>query len=501
MCLLLHLISLQHLLLLFLLLPTLNAQTLTIGTQPALAVGGSEFGTQPVVNILDSFGNLDTTFQGSVYATLQESVSGFEFLWYQGSSTNLDNVVPFVDGKATFTGLTLNEAGAGYVLRFIGLNSISVGFAYVDSSSFETTTGSAYQISITTYPGTATGGTPFTTQPVVSVQDRGGNVIPSHNTGKSFVSVEQTVDNAPLLASGGYSLEASFYQGKASFTNLYINQAGGPYTLKFTTDLVIGGTSSRTSFPFTVGIGAAHSMMFVDDVSAGEAYGGIAFTHQPELRVLDAGLNILTGDSSSIVTATILDNPSAGSLSPIASSSVILKKGIAVFNNLAINYAGLAYMVSQKKENIIFFSTFSTNPPKPPTPPLPQLQYSLSSSTVKVVGAAFDVIIGLPIQLLVTRAPDTAWAGGQPFQVQPYITLADAGGNVIDSDESTVIQCTLVPSLAANKKMVINTVNEPLVTVTDVSFVQLVSDNAKLRTFGPGNVVTAEVFFTQEVSE
>lgn len=72
---------------------------------------------------------------------------------------------------------------------------------------------------------------------------------------------------------------------------------------------------------------------------------------------------------------------------------------------------------------------------------------------------------------------------------------------MIDSDESTVIQCTLVPSLAANKKMVINTVNEPLVTVTDVSFVQLVSDNAKLRTFGPGNVVTAEVFFTQEVSE
>ena len=96
--------------------------------------------------------------------------------------------------------------------------------------------------------------------------------------------------------------------------------------------------------------------------------------------------------------------------------------------------------------------------------------------------------------------PQNAWAGGQPFQVQPYLTLADAGGNVIETDDETVVICDLVPSLAAAKKIVINTEGEPAVTVADVSFITAVTDKAKVGTFGPGHVVTAEVTFTQEVT-
>ena len=134
-----------------------SSATLTIGTQPALAVGGSSFATQPVVNILDDSGNIYSSFTGSVYATLQDSPSGFEQLWFNGTSTNTLNAVSVADGKAKFSGLTLNEVGQGYILRFIGLDSLGVPFAYVDSTTFSVTTGAAYQISITTYPGTATG--------------------------------------------------------------------------------------------------------------------------------------------------------------------------------------------------------------------------------------------------------------------------------------------------------------------------------------------------------
>jgi hypothetical protein len=100
-----------------------------MGTQPSLAVGGEAFGVQPVVNFLDDSGNLDSTFTGFAYATIQESLTGFESLWYDGSSTNTDNMVAVVDGRATFSGLTLNEAGSGYKLVRIGITQSSAAAA------------------------------------------------------------------------------------------------------------------------------------------------------------------------------------------------------------------------------------------------------------------------------------------------------------------------------------------------------------------------------------
>ena len=165
------------LLLVLLSLPSSLSVTLILGTQPSLAIGGEPFGVQPVVNFLDDGGNLDSTFSGFAYATIQESLTGFESLYYAGSSTNIDNMVAVVDGRATFSGLTLNEAGSGYKLRFIGLDSSNTPFAYADSQSFAVVAGPAHQISIARHPASATGGSSFRTQPVVNMEDRGGNVL------------------------------------------------------------------------------------------------------------------------------------------------------------------------------------------------------------------------------------------------------------------------------------------------------------------------------------
>jgi len=154
------------------LFPSIHSQTLTVSTQPALAIGGEPFVTQPVVQIIDGSGNLAGSYSGYVYATLQASPSGFEELYYLGSTTNLDNIVPVVNGIASFSELTLNEAGSGYTLRFIGLDSTLNAFAYVDSSAFINTIGDAYKIAIATYPGSASGGAAFKTQPKVELQVR-----------------------------------------------------------------------------------------------------------------------------------------------------------------------------------------------------------------------------------------------------------------------------------------------------------------------------------------
>ena len=96
----LHLLLLLLLLLLSL-LPYTDSQTLsvTVATQPALAVGGSHFLTQPVVNVLDGAGNLHSTFTGKAYASLTESPTGYEEIRYNGSTTDTDNIVDFVEGR------------------------------------------------------------------------------------------------------------------------------------------------------------------------------------------------------------------------------------------------------------------------------------------------------------------------------------------------------------------------------------------------------------------
>ena len=86
----------------------------------------------------------------------------------------------------------------------------------------------------------------------------------------------------------------------------------------------MAGTTERTTFPFTNGIGVAASMTFVDMVSKGSVSGGLAFRNQPKVKVIDAGGNVLVGDSTSTVTVSIFDNPSGGHLLPLSNHPHIL---------------------------------------------------------------------------------------------------------------------------------------------------------------------------------
>lgn len=261
---------------------------------------------------------------------------------------------------------------------------------------FDVVTGDPYQISITTYPGSAKGGLPFGVQPVVSLQDKGFNALTSYSR-SATVSVAMATDINGAVLRG--TTTASFFNGIArcvvnpktntltyiiltlqlcSFSGLYINEAGGPYKLKFTYSDILDGVTERVTFPFTNGIGVAASMTFVDKVAKGTASGGLAFRNQPKVKVIDAGGNVLIGDSTSTVTISIFDNPSGGHMLPISNLEVKLVKGVATFNNLFIDYAGLAY----------------------------RLQYSLSGSTVAVQGDKFDVLAGLPTTLKVRRSSE-----------------------------------------------------------------------------------------------
>src|SRR5204863_962858 len=56
-------------------------------------------------------------------------------------------------------------------------NTVSTTPGVVVSSAFNITVGPAAKLAFTTQPGNGTGGTAFTTQPAVTLQDAGGNTV------------------------------------------------------------------------------------------------------------------------------------------------------------------------------------------------------------------------------------------------------------------------------------------------------------------------------------
>lgn len=62
---------------------------------------------------------------------------------------------------------------------------------------------------------------------------------------------------------------------------------------------------------------------------------------------------------------------------------------------------------------------------------------------ITVVSEPFDVAVGAPASIVVSRPAQGAWAGGQPFRVQPRVEVLDLGGNTVMHDNETVVTVSL----------------------------------------------------------
>src|SRR5258706_156519 len=117
------------------------------------------------------------------------------------------------------------------------------------SNSFNITVGAAVKLAFTTQPGNGTGGSNLSTQPVVTVQDAGGNTVTGATNsitlaiGTNPSSGTLSVTTNPLTATGGV----------ASFAGVKIDKAGNGYTLTATA----AGLTTATSASFNITEGAA----------------------------------------------------------------------------------------------------------------------------------------------------------------------------------------------------------------------------------------------------
>ena len=135
--------------------------------QPSSAAAGNSLGTVKV-DILDQFGNL--TADTSNVTVAIKSGTGDPAATLSGTKT-----VAAVAGVATFTGLSIDKAAAGYQLH-----ATDGSLTTADSTTFTITHGAATQVVVSSATGNLTSGATRTI--TATIEDAGGNTVTADNS-------------------------------------------------------------------------------------------------------------------------------------------------------------------------------------------------------------------------------------------------------------------------------------------------------------------------------
>jgi hypothetical protein len=298
-----------------------SATKLVFTTQPGNGTGGSPLSPQPVVTVEDANGNTVTSSTAAITIAISSDPGGGTL---SGTKT-----VNAVGGVATFTNLSVNKIGSGF-------NLLATGSSFsVYSSNFNVTAGPAAQMTFTTEPYISTsGGNPFPTQPVVTLEDAGGNTASGSSAPVALSITSGTGTTGAALSCNTNPLNAS--AGVATFAGCSINLAGTGYTLTASTS----GLTSIISTAITITVGPATHLGFLQQPT--NTLANAVITPAVTVQALDAGGNVVNTGYN--ITVAIGNNPGSGTLSGTLSRTI--SGGVATFNNLKINNAGTGYTLT-----------------------------------------------------------------------------------------------------------------------------------------------------------
>ena len=198
-----------------------------------------------------------------------------------GGTLSGTKTVAAVSGVATFSNLSLNKSGSGYVLT-----ATDGALASAASNSFNITPGAAAKLVFGQQPAGALTGAAITPAPTVLVQDANGNTV-SGDT--SSVTLALTTNPVNGVLSGSTTVAA--VNGVATFTGLSIDKAAPGYVLTATD----GALSSVASNSFNIA-GAAAKLVFSQQPTGTTA--GAIITPAVTVLVQDANGITISNDAS-----------------------------------------------------------------------------------------------------------------------------------------------------------------------------------------------------------
>jgi hypothetical protein len=292
-----------------------SASKLGFTTNPSSSTGGIAFSAQPVVAVQDAGGNTITTSTATVTLTITTPAGAV--------LTCTTNPVTAASGVAGFAGCSIDKPGT------YTLTATSGGLSNAVSAGFTIAAGPATKLAFTTSPAGSTGGSAFTTQPVVTIQDVNGNTAPSTAT----VTLAITTPAGAVLACTPNTKPA--VAGVAAFTGCNIDKTG-TYTLTAAS----GNLTESVSTSFTITAGPAAKLVFTTQPS-GAALNGV-FATQPVVTVQDAGGNTVT-TSTAAVTLTITPPTQSANLictATVPINTVSVASGVSSFTGCKIDKKG-----------------------------------------------------------------------------------------------------------------------------------------------------------------
>ncbi len=211
-----------------------SATKLAFTTQPGTVVATAVITPPVAVTVETAAGTAVPVANVSVTVAIGTNPGG-------GTLSGTRTALTDASGVATFGGLSIDKVGVGYTLT-----ATSTGLASATSAAFTVSVGPAAKLAVTTSPGDSFAGGVFYTQPVVTIQDAGNNMV---STSTSAVTLTITTANGATLSCGVQSAVA----GVATFSGCSINTVGS-YTLTATS----GSLTAATSTAFAVVAAPTH---------------------------------------------------------------------------------------------------------------------------------------------------------------------------------------------------------------------------------------------------
>ena len=318
-----------------------GASQLVLTAEPsATTVAGVSIATQPVVQILDQFGNLVSTGPSSIWP-VTASLTG-------GSGT-LSGAV-----TAAATGGVVNFAGSGLSIDLVGSDKVltfSTNVLTQDSSApFAITHAGALKLFVTTEPSASSvAGAAFPQQPVVQILDQFGNLVTT-GAGSALTVTAILTEGTGTLS--GTATEAAV-GGVADFAGngLSIDLTGTDKVLIFTS----GVLSDQKINTFTITNDVADHLVFSAQPDTTVAGDNILL----EVTVLDQFNNTVT-NADRPITLNITTNPSGATLNGTISVSSV--NGVATWTaaeGLNISLSGEGYRVAASASNSPLFLVVS----------------------------------------------------------------------------------------------------------------------------------------------
>lgn len=349
------------------------AAKLAFTVQPSSTTAGASITPAVRVTIQDALGQTVPGATNAVTLSIGANPAGGTL---SGTLT-----VNAVNGVATFSTLSINNAGAGYTL-----SATAGGLTGAASNSFIIFTGAATTLAASTSPSanTVAGGTVAPT-PAVRATDASGNPV-------AGVSVTFAVVNGGSVSGASQTTNASGIATVGSWT--IGPTAGTAYQLQAT---AAGLSGSPVTFTTTATAGSA-GQLTIETQPAATAQSGVALSPQPSVQLRDSNGNPVSTSGVSI-TASIATGP-GGSLTNATTTTN--GSGRATFSGLAITGSSGTYTLG-----------FSG----------PSISGVTSNDIVLGSGAAS--------KLGITTQPSPTVENGVNFPVQPVIQLQDASGNPV----------------------------------------------------------------------